>query len=223
MKQYLFLILFISFLFSGCGSSTRLIGSWTNEAEAPKKFEKLAISAITPNTSNRFITELALVEKLGTHNINAIPTFDIFPFAGKVAEIMPVLDDIETVKSDVKKNIVKNNIDGLMIITVLNRETEKRFVNEGFTMGGTGYYGSPYNMGTYYDYYSYSVATIYRSGYYVEDVTYFIECNLYDVASEKLIWSGQTESVDIISVEEEIKKFSNVIVKELILKHIIIP
>jgi hypothetical protein len=90
-------------------------------------------------------------------------------------------------------------------------------------MGGPGYYGSPYAGGAYYNYYAYSIGTIYNDGYYVDDYTYFLECNLYDVASEKLLWTGRTKTVNMESVEDEAIYFSEIVIKDILKKKVIIP
>jgi len=224
MKKYNFLILLtISLLMSACGPTTKLLSSWTNENQTEHQFEKLAVAAIFPDNSNRYLTERALVDKLKENNISAIPTYEIFPLAGRVSEIQSLVNDSEALRERVKQKVVENKIDGLIIITLFNLETEQRFVNDrDFSMGGTGYYGNMYATGAYYNYYAYSIGTIYNNGYYVEDVTYFLECNLYDVATEELLWTGRTKTSDLESVEEEAVYFSDLIVRELLKDNVIL-
>lgn len=219
-----------------CSTSTKLTSSWKNKDEGTKQFEKIAVVAISPDQSNRYLIERALVKDLTAQNLKAVPTYEIFPFAGKMGEIISKSENPEALKERIKNKVTEQKIDALMIVALLDKEKEQRYVNNNnFYMGGTGYYGTPY-MGTaavgigvpyaygaYYNYYAYSVGTVYDAGYYVEDVTYFLECNLYDVAKEELLWSGRTKSVNIGSVEEEAVKFSDLIVKDLLAKKVIAP
>jgi len=133
------------------------------------------------------------------------------------------MDDSDVIKKKVIEKVAENNIDALMIITMFDKTKEERWVNDhNYAMGGTGYYGTPYGMrGGYYDYYYYSMGTIYNTGYYVDDVTYFIECNLYDAKSEKLIWRAQTKSNNPKSVEEESKVLAYIVAKQLLNKKVI--
>jgi len=223
MKHIVQLFLVILFM-GGCGPSTKLVRSWVNEEDTPKSYKKLAVVAIMPNASNRYLIERAVAGDLKDDGINAIPTYEIFPLAGRLGDIQELVKDREALKQKIKQKVEENNIDGLMIITVFNVETEERYVNDrSYMMGGTGYYGSPYMTGAYYNYYAYSIGTIYDNGYYVEDYTYFLECNLYDVASEELLWSGRTKTVNMESVEEEAVYFSEVVIKDLIKKKVIVP
>jgi hypothetical protein len=223
-------------LLVACGPSTKLTSSWKNKEIGPGHYEKIAVVAITSNNSGRYLIERALVKDLKEQNLKAIPTYEIFPFAGKAGEIMSKSENPEALKERIKNKVKEHKIDALMIIALLDMEKEQRYVNDNnFYMGGTGYYGTPY-MGTasvgigvpyaygaYYNYYAYSVGTVYDSGYYVEDVTYFLECNLYDVSKEELLWSARTKSVNIGSVEEEAVKFADIIVKDLVAKKVVEP
>lgn len=224
MKKFNVIFVLMSLLFVACGPVTKLTSSWTNEPETPKSYEKLAVAALFPDNSNRYLVESGMVKTMKENNIKCTPTFDIFPLAGRIGGIAEVVKDPEALRRGVKLKVEENNIDALMIITLFNQKTEKRFVSDrNFAMGGTGYYGTSYYTGSYYDYYSYSIGTVYNDGYYVEDITYFLECNLYDVATEKLLWTGHTKSMHIESVEEEALYFSEIIVKELLKKQVITP
>ena len=219
-----------------CGTSSKLVGSWKNKEASSKSYEKLAVVAVFPNSSNRYLTERAVVKDLTDANIKAIATYEIFPFAGKAGEIMSKSENPEALKERIKKKVEDNNIDAIMIISVLDAQKEQRFVQDRSNynyMGGTGYYGTPVVVpgaaampiayGAYYNYYAYNVGNVYTSGYYVDDVTYFVEFNLYDVAKEELLWRAQTKSMNIKSVEEEAPKIASMVVKDLLSKNVIVP
>ena len=229
------IILFSVLLFVACGPSTKLVRSWVNEEDTPKCYEKLAVVALIPNSSNRYLIERAMVSDLTDDGINAIYTYEIFPLAGRMGDLGDVVSDTEELKRRVVQKVKDNQIDALMIISVFDVEKEQRYVNDrSYMMGGTGYYGSPYIGGTgyygtphmrgsYYNYYAYSIGTVYNTGYYVDNFTYFIECNLYDVATEELLWTGRTKTVNMKSVEEEVVYFSQVVIKEILKKKVIVP
>lgn len=235
MKNSGILLLLISILFIGCGPSTKLVRSWANEEDTPKSYKKLAVVALLPSSSNRYLLERAVVSDLADDGIKAIPTYEIFPMAGRMDQLEELIKDKEELKKRVVQKVEENGIDALMIISVFNVEKEQRYVNDhNYTMGGVGYYGSPYYGGTgyygtsmmrgsYYNYYAYSVGTVYNDGYYVDDITYFLECNLYDVATEELLWTGRTKTVNMESVEEEVVYFSEVVIKEILKKKVIVP
>jgi len=211
-------------ILTSCGSSTKLINSWSDKENTPQTFDKLGVAVLFPDQSNRYVTERAVAKKLQERKINAEPTYDLFPFAGRFGEFTKDKSP-ESVRKIIVDKITENNFDGFMIITLFDQQREERWVSDrNFRMGGTGYYGSPWGMaGTYSDYYYYSMGTFYDDGHYVDHVTYFLECNLYDVKSQKLIWRGQTKSVNIKSVEEEAQKLAELVGHELIFKKVIEP
>jgi len=223
-------------LLAACGTSSKLVGTWKNDKLSNNSYQKLAVVAVFPNYSNRYLNERAVVKDLNDANIKAIPTYEIFPFAGKMGEIVSKSENPEALKERIKKKVEENNIDAIMIISVLDAQKEQRFVQDRSNynyMGGTGYYGTPvvvpgaammpFAYGAYYNYYSYNVGHVYTSGYYVDDITYFVEFNLYDVGKEELLWSAQTKSMNINSVEEEAPKIASMVVKDLLSKNVIVP
>ena len=237
MKKSSILLLFISVLFIGCGPSTKLVRSWSNEEVGPKTYNKLAVVALTPNSSSRYLIERAVVDDLKSKDIKAIYTYEIFPMAGNIDQLGELIKDKELLRKKVIQKVEDNNIDALMIISIFNIEKEQRFVPDNnyavagyygnpYMMGGVGYYGRPYmvgGMGSYYNYYAYSAGTCYSSGYYVDDFTYFVECNLFDVKSEELLWTGRTKTVNMESLEDEVVYFAKVVVNEIIKKKVIVP
>ena len=239
MKKLSIAFLLISILFVGCGPSTKLVRSWANEEVETKTYEKLAVVALTPNSSSRYLIERAVVKDFKDDSIKAIYTYEIFPMAGNLDQLGDLIKDKEELRKKVITKVEENGIDALMIISIFDIEKEQRFVRENnyavgaagyygnpYRMGGMGYYGSPYMVGgthLYYNYYAYSVGTCYTDGYYVDNFTYFLECNLYDVATEKLLWTGRTKTVNMESVEDEAIYFAEVVVKEILKNKVIVP
>ncbi|GEM_PF-716706 len=231
-----FLILASVIFVAACSTSTKLIGSWQNKDHTQNHFDKLGVVAITPSESGRYLIERAVASNLKTKSINAMPTYEVFPFAGRMGGVMSKSENPEALKAKIKSKVEENKFDALMIISLLDQQKEQRYVqdyNSNYWMGGTGYYGTPMvvpgaammpvSYGAYYNYYSYNLGVAYESGYYVEDVTYFLECNLYDVVKEELLWTARTKSTNIKSVEEEASKFADMVVKDIIAKKVLVP
>ena len=236
MKKSGILLLLVSILFVSCGPSTKLVRSWANEEVIPQSYNKLAVVALSPKSSSRYVLEREIVKDFMDYGIKAIPTYEIFPMAGRMDQLEELMRDKEELKNKIVQKVEEHNIDALMIISIFDIEKEERFVNNNsyamgtagyygnpYMMGGMGYYGSPYVGGSYYNYYAYSIGTVYNDGYYVEDLTYFLECNLYDVATETLLWTGRTKTVNMESVEEEVIYFSDVVVKEIMKLKVLEP
>ncbi len=238
MEKFRNVLMLLSVIIAAsCGSSTKLVSSWKNKEVGSNRYEKIAVVAITPNNSGRYLIERAVVDDLKSKGLKAVPTYEIFPFAGRAGELMSKSENPEALKERIKNKVKENNIDAIMIIGLMDTQKEQRYVedrsNNYYYPGGTGYYGvqqvvpgaavMPFTYGAYYNYYAYNMSNYYTSGYYVEDVTYFLESNLYDVQKEQLLWTARTKSVNIKSVEEEAQKFAAMIVNDIMAKKVLEP
>lgn len=209
--------LFAISLFAGC-VTTELIGSLKTSQDEPKKYQKLGVVVLSPTMYNRSTVELAVADKLRSKGINAKATFDIFPFAGKISEIRESGMSEEMIQQKVRQRVVENQLDAVLILTLLDKEKETRYVEGTSFSIGAPVYGYPY-----YGYYGYAYSTVYSSGYYTTSTKYFVETNLYDVATEKLIWTGQTKTSDPESIEKGAPAFADIIVNDMLAKKALIP
>ena len=66
------------------------------------------------------------------------------------------------------------------------------------------------------DYYYYQHDRVYTEGYYEKSVEIFLESNFYNVNSEKLVSTIQTETANPADIEDLADSFSNTIVKVLV-------
>jgi len=238
MKYISFSLLIITLIsITSCGSSSSLIASWKTDDFSPKVYEKVVVFALTPNEQNRNLFEMKLTNELTKDSIKAFPSFSVFPLVNSVLNITKDITDslyLEQIKAGIKDKIKSKNIDALLILTLLDVQKEQTYVSgTSLTMGGNmgyggygGYYGNMtpgiYSNSHYDNYYSYSYATIYETGYYKEEITYFIESRLYDSESQKLIWVGQTKTVDLSNIEIEAEQIARIITKELISQGIVL-
>lgn len=211
----------ISIILLSC-SSTKLQVSYTQENHQPKKYYKLAVLALTSTDPNRLVLEEAVAEKFTSSGVTAISTFNIFPLAARKDVLADMSFTEEELEKHLKKTIKKFKIDAFMIISVLDTRTTKRYVSE--TMGYGGYYSNvwPVYGYSYYNYYSYAYNTTRSTGYYTIDKTYILETNLYDVETEKLIWTGQTKTEGMSSIENEAPKFAKIIVWDILGKKVLL-
>ena len=72
-----------------------------------------------------------------------------------------------------------------------------------------GYYGS------FGGYYGYSSTYMYDPGYYVNDKTYYIESNLYDLATGEIVWSVQSEAYDASDLNSLSKEYAALLINKL--------
>lgn len=206
-----------------CGGSTKLTVSYIKEDLQPKKYNKLAIVALTNSDPNRLVLEESLAAQFNNMGVNALSTFNIFPLAGRPDVMAEMNLDAETIENHIRETVKKNKIDALMIISLLDSKQTERYVSTTSNYAGYYYPAYPAYRYHYYDYYSYVYGATRHSGYYTTQTTYFVETNLYDVESAELIWTGQTKTENISSVESEAPNFARIIVRDINYKKVLIP
>lgn len=213
------IILTTAIVLTSCTPSSKLMSSWKPEKTESKNYQKIGVMVLSPKTTNRLAAEDVIVTHFKEKNVTAAPTYDLFPLAGKMQMPVDTSAESKEIMEGFKKKIKENKYDALMLVTLIDKQKEQRYVQGmsvgvgvggyygGGYYGGGNYYGSNYygnnipyagsgyaGQSGYASYYSYNMGHMYEPGYYVEDVTYYIEFTLYDVATEKLLWAGQTKN-----------------------------
>lgn len=223
--------------FVGCTSSSKLVGSWSGKDAEPKTYKKLVVMALFPDMKTRVAAEEAVVAQFQAKGIKARVSHDEFPMLGKADELMGMARDsamIESLKQGFRKKVVDKGADAVLMISAFDVQKTKQYHSGGpsITIAGpaygyypNGYYAgaAPYPGSTYYDYYGYHVGTIQSAGYYTTSATYFLESHLYDVATESLIYSAQSKTVDYKNLNEEAARLGGLIVTDILERGVLVP
>ena len=219
MKKLVIVIL-IGIILAGCSSSTELMVAWKTGEYAPKHFKNIGILAMLKSNEARVDIETGIRYALQVQGIKGTDTWTIWQFANN-PEIMKKMNlTPEQLKEVIKQKVAEQKMDALLVITLFDSFKEQRYVpgtstsvgvGVGFSPGMYPAYGYPY-----YGYVGYSFNTMTTPGYYEDASIYFVESNLYDIASEKLIWTGQTRTKMESSLAREAEKFGRAIVKGMI-------
>ncbi|MBK7433189.1 MAG: hypothetical protein IPI66_04280 [Chitinophagaceae bacterium] len=194
------IILFTLFL-AGC-SASRITTSWKADNAAAKKYNKILVLGLIRDADRSVQTNMEnhFTDDLKSMGINAVSSMQIY--GPKAFENM----DEQAALSKLRNS----GIDAVMTIVLLNKEKEKTYVP------GRSYY-TPY--GYYYNrFWGYSTTLyrrIYEPGYYVTDVKYFWETNLYDMSNQELLYSVQTETFDPADSESMGHEYGQLILKDL--------
>ena len=160
------------------------------------------VVGLTSNFLARSNVEDHMVEMLKRRgNVNARVSDNIFTRDMKITDEM---------KAEVAGKLREQGFDGLLTVALVSIDEQTRYVP------GTAYnpYAYPW-YGNYWGYYGYYSPMVYAPGYYTSNKIYTIEANLYDVATEKLVWAARSETVDPSSVIKFSKEYSKKIVYQL--------
>ncbi|HEY6506345.1 MAG TPA: hypothetical protein VIZ28_20355 [Chitinophagaceae bacterium] len=210
-KVFPFLIVFL--VLSSCSPNVKVTNSWKNVevlSSSQKKYTSIFISAFTANMNAKVTVETALAKAAQSKGYKAVRSIDLFPgdISGK-----NVPD-----KDLVLRKIKQLGCDAIFTVAVVDEQSETRYVQGSF---GVGIAYNPYAMyghyGTYghYNNYWYNSAMYTTPGYYSTDKTYFLESNLFDAETEKILWSAQSKAVNPKNLETFTEKYTYEIVKKI--------
>lgn len=205
MKRVLFACLFV-LIFSCSRQTTMITGSWLNKSGFEgKNYKSVFIAAITGNLEVKGAVEEAFAQEATKRNISSIKSIDFFKPTSMASGTPPdkeeILNQIRATKSEA-------------ILTVNMKDSKS---NTRYVPGSTSY--EPVQSNNYYNnfygYYKTAYSEVYTEGYYTTDKIYFLECNLYDAATEELLWSAQSETTNPKNIDKFAQEYAALIVERL--------
>jgi len=198
MAGYLLVLLVAVTLFTGC-MATEVTSTWKDPSYqgSPKK---ILVYAVLKSQMQRRVFEDEFVAHFKSRGINAVPGYEVFP--GE-----------ELVKKEVlREKLISEGFDTLLLSRVTGTRKEQ--------VQMTSY--QPSNYGSYQGYYGAGYSSSYATSYMVEDYYATTETSLFDVASEKMIWSGVGDTW-IKDKEQKLIKDYVALMMEAIRKSKVVP
>jgi hypothetical protein len=208
MKKFKSISIALLLIAVGC-ATTKITTSWKAKDAVPQKYNKIMVLGLI-RTADRTIQE-----KMENHMVGDLKNLG-YNAVSSLQEYGPKAFD----KMDEEAALAKlknSGVDAVITIVLLNKEREKSYVP------GHIYYYSPY--GYYYNnFWGYRTALyhrIYEPGYYVVNTRYFWESNLYDMSTQKLIYSVQTQSFDPANSESLAHEYGQMIIKNMVQQNVL--
>jgi hypothetical protein len=194
-------LLFFAFYLVSCGASQKITSSWVNKDVDPaKKYTSIFVMALSQNQSARNIVETDLANAIAAKGYKVFKSTEYFtPQFTK--ETAPT-------KEAVLAKVGQLGCDAIITVGLVDKTSETRYVpGSSVTVGYSPYmgYGAGYGFGGYYGYMG---STMYNPGYYTTDKTYFMEANIFDAATEKMLWSAQSEAYDPTSISKFSREYT---------------
>ena len=202
MRAVLNLIM-ISYLLFGCSSSNKITNSWKNpEATLESaKFQTVAVFAMVKNPDMRRDVEEAIASQMP--NTIAVPSYKIIT--------NEELADIDAVKQKLKER----GMEGALVLSVRN-------VNQKTSYYSSGMYPSAYyTFGGYYNYawnYMYDPFVYSSTNVYVD-----LEVLIYSLKDDKLVWYGESTSVNPKGIQETISELAVSVRNQLVEDELLDP
>jgi hypothetical protein len=170
-------------------ASTTLRDSWADPSYSSGPFRKVMVVGVSANPVNRRVFEDGFAAKLTPIGVQAVRSYTVLPQPGMIPQ------------QDFDSAAKASGADALLMVHLLRVDTKTQVVPVSVPVSGVGYYG------------------MYRGWTTVPEVTQYdlatVETNVFEVKTDKLVWSGITETFNPNSVAAETPGFADVIIKAL--------
>ncbi len=192
-------------------TSTKMSETWKAPDFKTKNFKNLLILSVTQDGVDRRMFEVSMVEALSKAGVGSTASYTVLPNGGKLNE------------STVTEVVKKYKYDAVMVTKLITVSTDIQHVAAqsyiAYQAGyPSAYYSSGYNgfyAPGYYNHYATSYTIVNEPAYNIETKTAVVETNLYDVETEKLIWSGRSATINPMSAGNAIPSITSMIAKTL--------
>ena len=187
------LLSLVALVFAGCNSAS-VERTWKDPSVQKLEFKKILVLAPSADGANRRVVEDTVVKTLPAGS--AVPGYTVLADADSSRQLALV--------REAAKN---SDADGLVVLRLVANREELNYVPGAV-------YPAPYaTLGGYWGYGRRAFAV--SAPMATTDQIVVIETNIYDVRTEKLVWSGTTESFNPGSLEKLVTDASNAVLAEL--------
>jgi len=187
-------------VFNACSPTTKIIATWKDPAARP--YKSFIIVALAKDIAVRSEIESRMVARLVDQpGIRAVPSSAIFEHFDKADTL-----NAKSAQDKMLAEIKNSGFEAIITFALVRKEEKTSYVPGSTYNPGYGYYGPYYGYG--YGYYN-------SPGYYTTDQTYYIESNVYDASTLKLVWSSQSEIFNPSSLKTASNSFTWIMLNAL--------
>jgi hypothetical protein len=214
MKKAIIFVLLaaLSISLNSCSSVTEVTGTWKKPGATSQKYNKIVVLGVSKDIVKRSTVENAVASNLKSYGINAVSGTNL------ITDTFLDSDNDGKVDASVREKIVAElkaaGVDGAFVISLVDKKEEERYVPGTYSYGPTyspyaGYYG-------FNSYYYGAWNNAYSPGYYTKQTNYFFASNFYNVGTEQLVWSAQSETFNPQSMKDFAQSYAKSTVEEFV-------
>src|SRR5262245_19768032 len=161
-----------------CGPATQLTSSWADPTAANHTYKKIAIVGVTPRTAARRMYEDDFSAELQARGITAVSSYTFAAGDGQLDQ------------QAAAEKLKEIGADAVIVTRLVDKQTVETYYPPTYSAVAAP---APY-YGGWYGYYSMGYTYMSTPGYVEQNDIFRLETNLYDLANDKLVWSGLTET-----------------------------
>jgi len=204
-RVWVLLAVIVTVFFVACSSTKESTGVWVDKEKiAGKSYNNFFVIVMTADIEARVKLENDIAATIVSRGHKAIKSYEVLPADLKDPKPPAVDALIEKIKA--------SDCDAVFVTSLLDKNDAIRY-----TSGGTHYTQQTYYSwaGTFFGYYSHYYSTVSSAGYYSNDKTYFMQSNLFDKASQELMFSVQSEIFNPSSLASGSRTYISTLLKQL--------
>lgn len=204
MKTKQLCALLLCFLFLSSCAGSKLLSTWEAESLDQYNLDQILVVGIAKDETKRRIYEDTFVDSFMASNVNAVASY--------TASKQPIEPDEKSLRE-----VIRKTKSDFVLITHMVSENEMDYYQPHGRVGGLN------NPGGYglYGYYPFIYSFVYDSGGYVSTTKVVLESTIYDVASEKRIWTAQSLSIDPVMTRKYYQQLIDLFVADLKKKNLL--
>jgi len=179
-------------------ASTKIVHRWVLTGVQMPKFQKMLVASIMENYLIRQEFEDEMKKLLAKYGVEGVQSYVVLPPRNEMME------------GELKQRIKESSLDSVLVVRPKAvRKESQQVVTGGVYVPPPGYYAFwPYWNMAYGDFYPTRTTT-------KENIIVRVEFNLYSTKDEKLIWSGESDTVYSKDFEKLGKGYAQTLVNQL--------
>lgn len=196
-------------LLAACNTTTTNFSqSYRNPGYEETVFKKVMVIGVAQDQESRQAFENAIVSAIAKEGGTSQASITVLPHEEQVSE-----DQLHAA-------IDAGGFDAVLITRLLSIDKSKEYTPpKKYNNPRTRYYpaspGWGYGYGGFYGFYGTTFAEVHEPGYFETSTTLKLETNLYSVATNELVWTGQSETIDPTSIDDARASITHAVAKKL--------
>jgi len=182
-------------------AGTKIVHKWVLSGEPMPKLDKILVVAVVENYLIRQELEDEMEHLLSQSGVTGIKSHMVLPPRNELAE------------GELKEHIKNGDFDGVLVIRPQSERVETKEVGGSFA---SPYLVAPPGYNSFWPYWNTAWSQVHTTTSYLqEDTVIRAEFNLYNTKDEKLLWSGETDTVYTKNFSKLGKEYARALVKQL--------
>ena len=179
-------------------ASTKVVHRWVLTGVPMPRFQKMLVASIMENYLIRQEFEDEMKKLLVKYGVEGIQSYMVLPPRNEMME------------GELKQRIKESSLDSVLVVRpkAVRKETEE-VITGGIYVPPPGYY-------TFWPYWNMAYGDFYpTSSYTKENIIVRVEFNLYSTKDEKLVWSGESDTLYSKDFDKLGKDYARALVNQL--------